>query len=119
MSSYDIPSARQARMNDTEKRVPAIVALPPSRSGFVTRKRYPGISLSSMTPPALRLYVGTPWLGTAPRNPRPSRPARGLRIPSVWELKHTLLASCGRPPLLHSEPRPHLAVHRRCGGEVL
>jgi hypothetical protein len=40
MSSWDIPSARHARMNATERRVPRIVGLSPRRSGFVTRYRY-------------------------------------------------------------------------------
>src|SRR5437667_10594606 len=48
MSSYDMPSAKHARMNDAEKRVPRIVGLPPRRSRFVTRYRYPGIGVSSM-----------------------------------------------------------------------
>src|SRR6266540_4568619 len=48
MSSYDMPSAKHARMNDAEKRVPRIVGLPPRRSRFVTRYGYPGIGVSSM-----------------------------------------------------------------------
>src|SRR3989442_13894899 len=49
MSSYDMPSARHARMNDDERRVPRIVGFPPRRSGFVTRYRNPGIGVSSMS----------------------------------------------------------------------
>src|SRR2546425_10628797 len=52
MSSYDMPSARHARMNDAERRVPRIVGFPPRRSGFVTRYRNPGIGVSSMSSPS-------------------------------------------------------------------
>jgi len=49
MSPYDIPSDKQVRMKDAERRVPRIVGLPPKRSGFVTRYVYPGMILSSMS----------------------------------------------------------------------
>jgi hypothetical protein len=48
MSSYDIPSARHARMKDAVQRVPLIVDFPPSRSGFETRNWYPRIGVSSV-----------------------------------------------------------------------
>ena len=49
MSSYAMPSAKHARMNDAERRVPRIVGFPPRRSGFVPRYRNPGTGVSSMS----------------------------------------------------------------------
>src|SRR5437867_11965722 len=49
MSSCDIPSARHDRINETENRVPRMVGFPPKRSRLVTRNRYPGIGMSSIT----------------------------------------------------------------------
>src|SRR5712691_1592727 len=104
MSSYDMPSARHARMNDAERRVPRIVGFPPRRSGFVTRYRNPGIGVSSMSSllgrPSSPLRSPIQTEVYVPRGPGPDV----LRFPEY--------ALHGRPlPLPLARLRHHPAQH--------
>src|SRR3989449_984618 len=117
MSSYDMPSARQARMNDAERRVPRIVGFPLRRSGFVTRYRNPGIGVSSMSSPS----GGPHFHYGAPSRPKYTcllglgltffvSPSTHFTTGLYHSTRSTAAPPCSAPPhdrRVHGHPRHH------------